>query len=159
VGEPVDKLVPGLRLAAGHNLDVTALRRDGRRVPVEVSVSPLESLGQTYLTATIRDVSERKRAEETRARLAAILESTDDAVYSRDPDGTIDTWNAGAERLYGYTGAEIIGKPAALLRPALAADECASADGAQVTRFETVRLRQDGSSVEVALTVSPIHAD
>jgi two-component sensor histidine kinase len=93
----------------------------------------------------IHDISERARAENLRARLAAIVESSEDAIFSVGLDGRIETWNAGAERLFGWSREEIVGQPAALLeiqpRPA---------------RAEAVRRRKDGSSVDVALVVSAI---
>ena len=106
------------------------------------------------LAVSLRDITDRKRAEKTRARLAAIVESTDDAVYSRALDGSIETWNAAAERLYGYTSSEIIGQPAARLRPRHVTDEVPG--GVVIERSETLRQRKNGSFVEVALTVSPI---
>ena len=94
----------------------------------------------------IHDVSERARAENLRARLAAIVESSDDAIFSLGLGGLIETWNAGAERLFGWTRDEIIGQPATLLEIDVHA-----------ARAEAVRRRKDDSSVDVALVVSPIH--
>ena len=95
------------------------------------------------------------------ARLAAIVESSEDAIVSKDSDGTVLTWNAGAERIYGYSAAEIIGKPMSLLLPADRQDEEADIldqlrRGERVNHFETTRVRKDGRIIHVSLTISPV---
>ncbi len=108
-----------------------------------------------------RDVSERKRAEEAHARLAAIVESSEDAILSTDLGGTILTWNRGAERMYGHTAAEAVGRPVCLLVPPERAGEVPAIlgqlrRGEHVENHETVRLRKDGTRVEVSLNISPM---
>ncbi len=108
-----------------------------------------------------QDVTERKLADETRARLAAIVESSDDAIVSIAPDDTILTWNTGAERLYGYTANEAIGRSRALIVPAgkvaeLTAIMERAARGKPGESFETQRMRKDGSMIDVSLTISPM---
>ena len=109
-----------------------------------------------------QDVTGRRQADETRARLAAIVDSTDDAIYSTTLDDTILTWNAGAERLYGYTAAEVIGRNRALIVPAGASAGLAAAMVEKAGRgeagepFETQRVRKDGLVIDVSLTISPI---
>lgn len=102
----------------------------------------------------------RRDVEQLHTLLASVVEASDDAIFSQAPDGTIQTWNAGAERLYGYSGAEAIGRSVAMLMPAERAQETGIlADGlgrGQSYRYETVRIRKDGSRVDVALTVSPV---
>src|SRR6185437_14865315 len=108
-----------------------------------------------------RDISERRRADHARAWLAAIVDSSDDAVISKTLDGQITSWNPAATRLFGYAAEEIIGKPVTVIIPAeLHAEE---ADvlarlrrGERVEHFETVRLAKDGGRIDVSLTVSPI---
>lgn len=99
-------------------------------------------------------------AEEARL-LAAIVESSDDAIISKTQDGIITSWNKGAERLYGYTAGEIVGSPISVLVPPDQADELRAIferlkHAQSIERVETVRIRKDGTSVPVALTVSPI---
>jgi len=104
---------------------------------------------------------EHKDAQEARALLAAIVDSTDDAIISKDLSGRILSWNAAAERLFGYKPEEIIGKSVQLLLPAGRADDFFSIldrvrRGERIAQYETIRKRKDGSLIEVSLTVSPI---
>jgi len=106
-------------------------------------------------------VSEHKKAEGTIEFLASIVESTDDAVIGKALDGTIISWNKGAERIYGYSAEEVIGRSIAMLIPADRADELSRlartpAKGRPVERYETQRVRKDGQIVDVSLTISPI---
>ena len=108
----------------------------------------------------IEDITERKQAQASSARLAAIVESSDDAIVSKDLGGIITSWNQGAQRLFGYTAQEAMGQPAAILIPPDRPDEEPRmleriGDG-QSTRCDTVRRRKDGGRVDVSLTVSPI---
>lgn len=110
--------------------------------------------------ASIRFAAQQ-REEELRARLAAVVESSDDAIISKSVEGIIETWNSGAERMFGYTRAEMVGRPVTALIPA---DRLAEEDeilgrlkrGERVDHYETVRVRKDGSSLHVSLSVSPI---
>ena len=110
---------------------------------------------------TNTDVSEQKRAKEAQARLAAIVESSDDAILSKDLDGSITSWNVGAERLFGYRAEEIIGRSIRLLLPAERQEEedkimaCLRA-GERVEHFETIRLAKEGRPVPVSVTSSPL---
>jgi PAS domain S-box-containing protein len=103
----------------------------------------------------------RDREEETRARLAAILESSEDAIVGKDLAGIVQTWNRAAERIYGYSAQEMIGRPMALLAPLDRAAEEPSilekiGHGERVAPFETVRLRKDGTPIHVSITISPV---
>jgi PAS domain S-box-containing protein len=109
----------------------------------------------------VRDMTERTRAEESSARLAAVVESSDDAIVSKSLEGIISTWNKGAERIFGYTAAEVVGKSIYILIP----EERRSEEpqiierlkrGERVETYETVRVRKDGARVHVSLTVSPV---
>jgi PAS domain S-box-containing protein len=107
------------------------------------------------------DVTDRKRREEAIARLAAIVESSDDAIVSKDLSGIITSWNHGAERLFGYTAQEVIGKPITILVPADLSDEEMGIlerirHGGRIDHYETVRRRKDGALLDISLTVSPI---
>jgi diguanylate cyclase (GGDEF)-like protein/PAS domain S-box-containing protein len=145
----------------GRDLELHALRADGREIPVEIGLTAIQTEDGPHVAATIRDVSERRAAEEVRRRLAAIVEHTDDAVFSTTLAGWITSWNGGADRLYGYSANEAIGQPVSLLIPA--DREAEEADilqrviaGGEVERYETVHVRRDGSRIEVSLTMSPI---
>jgi len=110
---------------------------------------------------TLHDITERKQAERTTSLLAAIVDSSDDAILSKKLDGTITSWNKSAERLFGYTPAEAIGQHITLIVPWERRSEeegilIRLAEGERVDHFETVRRRKDGSTLEVSLTISPI---
>lgn len=107
------------------------------------------------------DISDRKRAELASARLAAIVESSDDAIVSKNLDGIITSWNLGAERLFGYSAQEAVGKPITILIPDDRQDEepailARLRKGERVDHFETIRRRKDGSLADLSLTISPI---
>jgi PAS domain S-box-containing protein len=110
---------------------------------------------------TFRDVTERRRADETRARLAAIVESSEDAIVSKTLDGIIATWNDGARRMFGYRAEEVVGKPVTVLLPADRHDEereilARLVRGERIEQFETIRVCKDGTLRPVSLTISPI---
>lgn len=137
--------------------------RDGSQVPIEDTASPIRTRDGNVSGAVLvfRDVTEARRAREARSYLASIVESSDDAIIGKTLDGKIASWNRGAQRLYGYTPDEIIGKPLSILVPADHPDELPSImarvqRGEHIEHFETVRLRKDGSPVEVSLTISPV---
>jgi PAS domain S-box-containing protein len=125
-----------------------------------------ESLPQDHLlgeivTRTAATVIESRRTQEARGRLAALVQSSDDAIVSKDLNGTIQSWNMGAERLFGYTALEAIGHPILMLIPADHADEEISIlarirRGERIEHYETIRRRKDGTLVDISLTVSPI---
>jgi PAS domain S-box-containing protein len=104
---------------------------------------------------------ERKRADQARERLAAVVESSDDAIISKTLEGTITAWNRGAQKLFGYTPAEAVGKPMRMLIPAERTNEeteilARIRRGESVEHFETVRVRKDGKNIDVSVTISPI---
>lgn len=107
------------------------------------------------------DITERKRAEEVRERLAAVVESSDDAIIGKTVDGTITSWNRGAEKVFGYSSAEAVGKPMQMLVPPERANEgpdilARIGRGESVDHFETIRVRKDGTYIDVSTTISPI---
>ena len=139
------------------------IARDGTERPIDDSAAPmLDELGAPVgVVLVFRDATERRRSEEDRARLAAIVESSEDAIVSKTLDGVIQTWNAGAERLFGYTGEEAIGRSITLLIPPERLQEETEilgrlAAGERIEHYETVRLAKDGRQVDISLTVSPI---
>src|SRR5687768_3331759 len=110
---------------------------------------------------TIEDITERKPAEEARAMLAAVVESSDDAIISQDLDGIVTSWNAGAERLFGYRAAEMIGQPINRIIPPDREEEEQNIfqglrRGERVNDFDTVRITRDKRFIDVSLTISPI---
>lgn len=114
-----------------------------------------------YVVGACTDITSRKMAEAARWKLAAIVESSDDAVVSKNLNGIISSWNAAAERLFGYTAAEIIGQPIlTIIPPELHPDETMILSklrrGERIDHFETVRLTKSGERIDVSLTISPI---
>jgi PAS domain S-box-containing protein len=111
--------------------------------------------------ASILDIGEQKRAEQVRQRLASIVASSDDAIVSKDLDGIIITWNRGAERIFGYSAEEAVGKPITIVIPRELHDEeprilARIRRGEHIDHYETVRRREDGGTIHVSLTVSPM---
>ncbi len=142
--------------------DSHLLRPDGGTLPVQISLSsiPLEGSEQGIcLVAT--DLCEQKRAQEARERLAAIVDSSDDAIISKDLDGTINAWNRGAEKVFGYSSSEAVGKSMRMLLPPERANEETDileriGRGESVEHFETIGVRKDGKRIDVSVTISPI---
>jgi PAS domain S-box-containing protein len=143
--------------------EAVAQRPDGTRVSFVAYPSPLRDSSGALVGAInmLVDITERRRAEQFRLRLASIVESSDDAIVSKDLNGIIATWNRGAERLFGYSADDMIGKPIAVLIP----PECQGEEplilerikrGERIDHYETIRRRKDGSLIEISLTVSPV---
>jgi PAS domain S-box-containing protein len=136
-------------------------RKDGTLMDVEVSASVVSHEGGEVLCIVAHDVTERKKAEKERSKLAAIVESSDDAIFSKTLEGIITSWNAGASKLYGYTPEEAIGRPVTMLVPEDRLHEIPQIlenirQGKSVDHFETVRLTKEGRLLDVSLTVSPV---
>jgi PAS domain S-box-containing protein len=113
------------------------------------------------LTVFLRDISERRTAELTSHLLAAIVESSEDAIISKDLDGIISSWNKGAQRIFGYSAEEVLGQPITILVPQDRYEKEVNIlhrirEGQSIEYFETVRQRKDGSLIDVSLSISPI---
>ena len=162
VENPVAKV-----LSRGHIIGLAnhtvLIARGGRETPIDDSAAPiLDEQGRVAgVILVFRDVTERRRADELNQRLAAIVESSDDAIISKTLDGIITSWNRGAARLFGYTAGEMIGRPVSLLMPPERAEDLTLIlgrirDGLRVDHYETKRQRKDGAVIDVSLTVSPV---
>ena len=145
----------------GRRLELTGRRADGTEFPIEVSIVRIGTDEPPLFAGYLRDVTERKRGEESTRRLAAIAEYSSDAVVGVGMDGRILAWNPGAETLYGWTAEEAIGMSIAETAPPDRRDETEYLvrqlmEGKAVTNHRTVRQHKSGELVDVALTLSPI---
>jgi PAS domain S-box-containing protein len=145
------------------HFETTRLKKGNIPVEVSLTISPVRDRSGAVIGAShvARQIAERKQLHAANARLAAIVESSEDAIVSKDLEGTIETWNASAERIYGYSAAEAIGRNITFLLPqARSAEEREILDklgrGERVEHFETTRLRKDGQLIHVSLSVSPV---
>jgi PAS domain S-box-containing protein len=146
-----------------EHLETERVRKDGKVVPVSLTVAPIrDQSGAVVGASTIaRDMTEQRQALQAAQRIAAIVEYSDDAIIVRTIDGIITSWNPAAERMFGYSGQEIVGKHFDLLIPQDRAGETISilakiSAGQPIHDYETTRLRKDGSAFPVSLTISPI---
>jgi diguanylate cyclase (GGDEF)-like protein/PAS domain S-box-containing protein len=152
---------PSERAPLDGSYEATARRSDGATFPAEISTAPVVGVDARLRVLYVRDISERRRAQRAVYDLAAIIESSDDAIISKTLEGVIESWNAGAERLYGHTAAEAIGQRISLVEPLGRPDQSPAVlalirRGRPIENLETVRVRKDGAEVHVSLTVSPI---
>jgi PAS domain S-box-containing protein len=149
--------------ASVHDQEVAIEKPDGSRVSVSVHIDPIRDENGSIVGAVnfFHDITERKRSERAVGLLAAIVNSSDDAVVSKNLDGIITSWNKGAERIFGYTAEEAIGRHIFLIIPADRRDEEAMIlervrRGEQVEHFDTVRVRKDSTLIDISLTISPV---
>jgi PAS domain S-box-containing protein len=146
-----------------EHFDTVRQRKDGTLIDISLTISPVrDSSGRIVGASKVaREITDRKRAERSTALLAAIVDSSDDAIVSKTLDGIITTWNKSAERIFGYLPEEAIGKHITLIIPRDRWDEESSIiarirSGERVDHFQTLRRRKDGSLVDVSLTISPV---
>src|SRR5437899_12885702 len=115
----------GKRHLSWEGVELPGLHKSGKEIWLQISFGEFIRDGKHVFTGTCRDITEHKRFEQERFQLAAIVESSEDAIIGKDLDGIITSWNKGAERIYGYSAEEVVGKHAAILTPAEHADEIA----------------------------------
>ena len=179
VGRPVRVLIPPdrqaeeddilARLRRGERIDhfeTVRVTKDGRLIDVSLTISPIVDDSGTVIGASkiARDITERNRAREREAYLAAIISSSTDAIISKDLNGVITSCNEAAERIFGYSAAELIGRPIHLLIPR---ERYAEEDmiltklraGERIEHLETVRVAKDGRELDISLSISPILND
>src|ERR1700751_4820314 len=144
-----------------YQLEKRYFRGDGSLVWGSLSISLLNSHPSPLVIAMVEDITDKKRAEEALLRYAAIVESSDDAIISKDLNGVIVSWNGGAERIYGYTEGEAVGEPITILVPRELVDEEDKIlervrAGERIEHYETLRVTKDEKWINVSLSVSPI---
>lgn len=146
-----------------RDAEMVVERPDGTRAPILPFPTPLfNPAGQLVGAVNMMiDLSDRWRSEEAAYRLAAIVESSDDAILAKDLNGIIMTWNRGAQRLFGYTADEVIGKSVTVLIPQDRHDEepailAGIRRGERIEHYDTIRRRKDGSLIDISLSVSPV---
>lgn len=152
--DKVDEVLEGKNLLIKRRLQ----RKDGSEVTTEISASAFPG-NKVY--SSVRDITQREHNQETIAKLAAIVESSDDAIIGKSLDGVIMSWNHGATILYGYSPEEAIGKSILMLAPPNYQNEILSIlqkikNGDHIERFETVRIKKNGQLMNVSLTISPV---
>jgi PAS domain S-box-containing protein len=179
IGQPVLVIIPKelhddepkilAKIRAGERIQhfqTVRVHKNGQRIDVSLTVSPIRDEDGVIVGAAkiVRDITRQKKLEEAALRLAAIVESSDDAIASKDLNGTITSWNRSAEKLFGYKAQEIIGKPVLMIiPPELHHDEDIILSkirrGEKIDHFETIRVKKDGERIDVSLTISPVKDD
>jgi PAS domain S-box-containing protein len=162
VDDPCGKVLSTGRIVGLANHTVL-ISRSGKERPIDDSAAPiLDDAGEILgVVLVFRDATEMRRAQESAERLAAIVEHSDDAIIGKDLNGNITSWNAAAERLYGLTAQEAVGQPITVIVPPDRQAELKTimerlVRGERVEHLETIRLKKDGTRLDVSLTVSPI---
>src|SRR2546427_181079 len=151
----------GKKHLSWQQVELPGLHKSGKEICLEISFGEFVAEGKRIFTGMCRDVTERKRTEDEWFRLAAIVESSEDAIIGESLNGIITTWNRGAEHIYGYAAGEIIGRSVSVLNPPERSDEIPQvlyrlSRGQRIEPYETMHLTKDARQIHIALTVSPI---
>ena len=154
------------KLRAGERIEhyeTTRMRKSGERFPISVTISPIRDASGKVVAASkiAHDISERRKTDESLSRLAAIVDSADDAIISKNLNGIITSWNRAAERIFGYTAEEMIGQSVLVLIPEglqYEEDEILRKlrAGERIEHYETMRRKKSGELLQVSVTISPI---
>ena len=143
---------------------MAALRADGSEFPVELTVVRISQDGEAgppSFIGFVRDITEQKHAADLKQLVAAVVESSDDAIIRKTLEGVITSWNKGAERIFGYSAEEVVGKHVSLLMPPERVEDMTSIlervrRGERVDHYETKRRTKDGRILDISLSVSPV---
>jgi PAS domain S-box-containing protein len=153
-----------LRRRADYEVDYRIRLPDGEEKWLATRARPVYSDDGTAIgmAGIVQDITDRKKLEVLQERLAAVVESSDDAIVSKDLDGVVQTWNAGAQRIFGYTPEEMVGQPITrIIPPELHPEEVTILrrlrNGERIQHYDTVRVTKDGRRIAISLTVSPVH--
>ncbi len=151
----------GFPMTAGTLTETSIVRSDGQHVPVEVRVAEMSWEGRPAYLIVLRDLTSQKRAEAERAQLAAIAQSTEDAIVSADLDGTLLSWNQGAEKMFGYSAEEVHGRRISILAPPEDRDMVLGIveqvkRGETVSQVESTHALRDGRRLDISLSAFPI---
>jgi PAS domain S-box-containing protein len=154
------------RLTAGEQIDhygAVRVKKNGEKFPVSITVAPIRGEGGRIagISKITRDLADRAKTDDSRFRLAAIVDSAEDAIVSKDLNGIVKTWNQGAYRMFGYTEEEMVGQPILRLIPEelhYEEDEILRKlrAGGRVDHYETIRVKKSGERFNVSVTISPI---
>jgi len=151
----------GTKKVIGIGREVVGRRRDGSTFPMDLAVSEMQVGKRRMFTGIVRDITEYKKVERLQGQFSAIIESSNDAIMSKDLDGIVTSWNLAAEKLFGYTEQEMIGQPMARLVPVERAEEepqilAKIRRGEHIQHFETQRRKKNGEIFPISVTISPI---
>lgn len=156
----IERLKKGERV---EHFETVRVRKDGSHIDVSVTISPLRDAAGVIVGASnvARDISDRRRSDEAKFHLAAVIDSSDDAIVTKTLEGIVTSWNPGAARIFGYSEAEMVGTPLMRLIPEDRLSEEAEIlrkirAGERVAHFETIRRRKDGCLIHISATISPI---
>lgn len=161
--EKAKKMIDTAMEKGSHFFEWTHKRIGGEAFPATVLLTKMTLEGRSFLQATVRDVTEQRRIEERSRQLAAIVESSDDAIIGKTLGGIITSWNAGAEKMYGYNEKEALGKSITILVPPELQNEMSEIfekirRGEHVVHYDTVRKKKDGGLINISLSISPVTA-
>jgi PAS domain S-box-containing protein len=176
IGKHITILIPDARIAEEdyilsnikngvriQHFQTTRISKEGHEIPISLTVSPVKDKEGVIIGVSkiARNISIEKLAEEKQAMLAAIVESSDDAIISKDLNGIISSWNSGAEKIFGYKEHEVLGKHISILIPQDRLDEETEIisrirKGQKVNHFQTIRVTKTGDEIHISLTVSPV---